>query len=558
MERPGNTQFDPGRRHVGGLWQIAIVIASAAILLLPFSDKAFHMDDTLFIWVARQVVQSPLDFFGFTGNWGGVEEEARRFIKNPPLVSYYIALAGTVFGWSERALHIAMTVPAALAATGAWLLARRLCSNPLAATLAGVLTPVFAVSGTTVMCDMTMLALWVWAVFLWVKGIEDGRWRWLAISSILIAAASLAKYFAISLIPLLAVYTIFKGRRHIKGLVWLAVPVAILALYQFYTEGIYGRGLLLDASAYSVNVRSADGTDAGLDAIWKIILGLSFTGGGAITILFIQTLIRPAKALPFILIGGLVTTATILSDTAHGQAFYSAGALDTGLAMQFGAFTACGAMILWLAAAGLMKRRDAASCLLALWVFGTFVFAVFFNWTVSGRAVLPIAAAAGIIVMRGLEEERHPYAVSRLALTVITGALVSFSVSLADYSLAETARSAASTIIKRYQAEGRTIWFQGHWGFQYYMEEGKAKPIDFKRSFIAPGEVIVTPLNAPNRRVMPAGSTEYIEELRAPTLSWASTMGLDSGAGFYASEWGPVPYRFGRSTDEVFVITRAR
>lgn len=558
MERPGNTQSDTGIRYDGGLWQISIVIASVAILLLPFSDKAFHMDDTLFIWVARQVVQSPLDFFGFTGNWGGVEEEARRFIKNPPLVSYYIALAGTVFGWSERAMHIAMTLPAALAATGAWLLGRRLCQNPLAATLAGVLTPVFALSGTTVMCDMTMLALWVWAIFLWVKGIEDGRWRWLAISSILIAAASLAKYFAISLIPLLAVYTIFKGRRHIKGLVWLAVPITILALYQFYTEGIYGRGLLLDASAYSVNVRSADGTDAGLDAIWKVILGLSFTGGGAITILFIQTLIRPAKALPFILIGGLVTTAAILSDTAQGQAFYSAGALDTGLAMQFGAFTACGTMILWLAAADLLKRRDAASCLLALWVFGTFVFAVFFNWTVSGRAVLPIAAAAGMIVMRGLEEERRPYAVSRLALAVITGALVSFSVSLADYSLAQTARSAASTIIKRYQAEGRTIWFQGHWGFQYYMEEGKAKPIDFKRSFISPGEVIVTPLNATNRRVMPAGSTEYIEELRAPTLSWASTMGLDSGAGFYASEWGPVPFRFGRSKDEVFVITRAK
>lgn len=558
MERPGKTQFDPGIRPVGTLWQIAIVIASVAILLLPFSDKAFHMDDTLFMWVARQVVQSPSDFFGFTGNWGGVEEEARRFIKNPPLVSYYIALISSIFGWSERAMHIAMTVPAALAATGAWLLGRRLCPSPLAATLAGVMTPVFALSGTTVMCDMTMLAFWVWAIFLWVKGIEDGRWRWLAISSILIAAASLAKYFAISLIPLLAVYTIFKGRRHIKGLVWLAVPVAILALYQFYTEGIYGRGLLLDASAYSVNVRSADGTDAGLDAIWKIILGLSFTGGGAITILFIQTLIRPAKTLPFILIGGIVTTAVILAGHARGQAFYSAGALDTGLAMQFGAFTACGAMILWLAATDLMKRRDAASCLLALWVFGTFVFAVFFNWTVSGRAVLPIAAAAGMIVMRGLEEERRPYAVSRLALAVITGALVSFSVSLADYSLAQTARSAASTIIKRYQAEGRTIWFQGHWGFQYYMEEGRAKPIDFKRSFISPGEVIVTPLNATNRRVMPAGSTEYLEELRVPTLSWASTMGLDSGAGFYASEWGPVPFRFGRSKDEVFVITRAK
>ncbi len=63
---------------------------------------------------------------------------------------------------------------------------------------------------------------------------------------------------------------------------------------------------------------------------------------------------------------------------------------------------------------------------------------------------------------------------------------------------------------------------------------------------------------ATGRRVMPPGFTEYIEEIRLPALSWASTMGLASGAGFYVSEWGPVPFRFGRSKDEVFVVTRAK
>ena len=189
---------------------------------------------------------------------------------------------------------------------------------------------------------------------------------------------------------------------------------------------------------------------------------------------------------------------------------------------------------------------------------GTFAFAVFFNWTISGRAILPIATASGIIIMRSLEGEVRPVAWPRLLPPLIIGAALSFSVSLADYSLAQAARSGASTIIKRYSGEGRTLWFQGHWGFQYYMEEGGAKPIDFRRSFIAPGEFVATPLNATNRRVMPPEFTEHVEELRAPTLSWASTMSMDSGAGFYASEWGPVPYRFGSIKDEIFVITRAK
>lgn len=557
MERPDNTRSDTGIQYDRPLWQIAIIIASVSILLLPFSDKAFHIDDTLFIWVARQIAHNPLDFFGFTGNWGGIEEEARRFIKNPPLVSYYIALISSIFGSSERAIHVAMTVPALAAALGAWTLGRRLCKSPLAATLAGVMTPVFAVSGTTVMCDMTMLALWVWAIVLWIKGTDNASRRYLALSGILIAAASLTKYFAISLIPLLAVYTLFNGRRGLKDLVWLALPIAILALYQLYTEGLYGRGLLLDASAYSLNVRSADAGGSGLDVIRKVLLGLSFTGGGAVTLLLIQAFIRPAKALLFIT-GGLIATAIILASPELKEPFYTDGTIDPGLAIQFGAFIACGAMILWLSAADLMKRRDAASCLLALWVFGTFAFAVFFNWTISARAVLPIATAGGIIIMRSLEKEGPLYTRSRLTLAVVTGAVISFSVSFADYSLASTARSAASTIIQRYSVEGRTIWFQGHWGFQYYMEEGRAKAIDFKRSFIAPGEVIASPLNATGRRVLPAGFTEYIEEIRLPALWWASTMGLASGAGFYASEWGPVPFRFGRSKDEVFVIMRAR
>ena len=40
-------------------------------LLLPFVTKAFHIDDTLFLWIARHIQTDPLDFYGFRANWYG-------------------------------------------------------------------------------------------------------------------------------------------------------------------------------------------------------------------------------------------------------------------------------------------------------------------------------------------------------------------------------------------------------------------------------------------------------------------------------------------------------
>ena len=49
--------------------QVALVVVATSLMLLPFVDKAFHADDTQFLWVARQIRSHPADFFGFAANW---------------------------------------------------------------------------------------------------------------------------------------------------------------------------------------------------------------------------------------------------------------------------------------------------------------------------------------------------------------------------------------------------------------------------------------------------------------------------------------------------------
>ena len=93
------------------LCPVVLVILTLACLL-PFSGKAFHVDDTLFVWAAQQISKHPLDPYGFQLNWDYTNRSMSDVTQNPPLASYYSAVIGVVFGWSERALHLAFLVPA--------------------------------------------------------------------------------------------------------------------------------------------------------------------------------------------------------------------------------------------------------------------------------------------------------------------------------------------------------------------------------------------------------------------------------------------------------------
>ena len=91
----------------------AIIPAIVTIVcLIPFVNKAFHIDDPLFIWSAKQIQTSPADFYGFSVNWYGWNMPMAEVTKNPPVACYYIALVASLFGWSEVAMHTAFLIPA--------------------------------------------------------------------------------------------------------------------------------------------------------------------------------------------------------------------------------------------------------------------------------------------------------------------------------------------------------------------------------------------------------------------------------------------------------------
>jgi len=525
-----------------------------SMLLLPFVDKAFNIDDPLFIWMAQHIQTNPGNPYGFAVNWYGTDMLMSAINKNPPLVSYYIAAAASVLGWSEPALHLAFLLPALAVAIGMYLIARRFCEHPLLAALAGLLTPVFFMTGLTVMSDMLMLAFWVFAVYFWIQGIETGKPRALALAALLIGAAALTKYFAISLIPLLGTYSIVKQRRVGGSLLYLLAPVALLAWYQWTTHQLYGRGLLLDAAAYATDTRPIYNKGA----ILKLYIGLVFTGGCIASALFFARQLWSSTALALGALAAMLSAVAIasFSTMAAGPGTVPAHWL---LALQLAIWGTAGATLLVLAALDLHRQRDADSMFLFLWMIGTFVFAGFINWTTNGRSILPMIVPAGILIARRLERRAASTRPGKLPATIIpfvATAALSLAVTWADFRFAETGRTGARMIQEKYAAIAGSAWFQGHWGFQYYMQQRGAKALDVRNLHFARGDILAVPTTNTNIYAMAPGSTT-LEAVEVPVCSWLATMNSGAGAGFYADVFGPLPFAFGSIPAERFKIFSA-
>jgi len=238
------------------------------------------------------------------------------------------------------------------------------------------------------------------------------------------------------------------------------------------------------------------------------------------------------------------------------------GATRWWLVIQAAVFMLAGVNLLALALSDTARRRDLPSVLLLLWVLGTFVFSAFVNWSVNVRTMMPMAPAVGIIIARRLEDRWN----GRVRITawapLLPALVVSLMVTWADYSLANAVRHAARSIYARYslqsEGSGRGLWFQGHWGFQHYVERAGGRIIDWKASRIRQGDIVVIPVNNYDIDILPMGSLALVERVDIPLFSGVATMYEPSGAGFYSSRGGPLPYAFGTGFEDTYLIMYAK
>ncbi len=520
-------------------------------MLAPFLNRAFHIDDPLFIWSARQILEHPSDPYGFMVNWYSTNDPMHTVTQNPPLACYYVAGAGAVLGWSESALHAALLLPAIGVILGVYRLAGRLSRRPMAAALATLACPVFLLCSTSIMCDTLMLCFWVWAVVFWIAAMDapcGGRRVFLlsAASGTCMAAAALTKYFGISLIPLLLIYAL--TRRRYVPLLALLIPVAVLIAYELWTHHLYGLGLLSQSFNYAKTTRKTYNRRP-LD---MILLNLScFTGGCLLPALLFYPLMTPRwlrwpGLLLFILVFVMliVNRPDSVKALLHGDPMnHQAIILNMHLILQLALFCVGGLAAMIFTGLDMKRHCDADALLLTLWVAGTMVFAGFVNWSINGRSILPMAPALGIILARHLDaravlDGARPAASWRWLAPLVLSALVGLAAAWADMSVANADRAAAQRIATTYSQIPGRLWFEGHWGFQYCLQSEKAQPLVRPSPVVDPQDLVAIPLNNSFIWILNENVAKVREKFSQPVLGWASVHSGYTGAGFYSDIYG--------------------
>jgi 4-amino-4-deoxy-L-arabinose transferase-like glycosyltransferase len=536
---------------------LVVIGVVLAVCLVPFINKAVHWDDPLYVWSAEWIQKHPANFYGFGVNLLGSTIPMWVANWNPPLLSYFLAGVASLFGWHEFVLHLACMAVAFTATAGIYALAQMWCKRPLLATLVAIFTPAFLVSSTTLMCDVPMLAFWIWALVLWERaltGSAQSPWRFV-VAGLLAGLAVLTKYSAVTLLPLLPILAVLRTRRIGWWWVGLAVPLLMVAGYEWLTAEMFGRGLFSLAVGHTQHSRL-------FPTEWEPrgITGLAFAGGCLLPLLFFAPLVWRWQVL---LAGGVVVLgvlmATIRFSSNLGLFMQTDG--DTLLKhweflLQLVFLCAGGVHLLLLTGAEVWQRRNINSIVLAIWISIGVFSAIVLNFAVNARSLLLVVPAAAIFLVRRLDAVRgNPAKDAWLLWPLIPAAVIALSLVWADYQQANSARTAARLSMTKYSIANHTTWFEGHSGYQYYMEKFGAQPLDVERTLLQPGDIVIVPALGV-LTPLPPGSVGWLNDFHYDPASWMTLMGgTESGAaGFYGANWGPVPFFIGKPPPQSYFV----
>ena len=542
--------------------ELAGVLAIVILPLLALSDRAYNVDEPLFVWLAEQIARAPLDFFGFDVNWYGTAQPMYAVTRNPPGVGYALAAIGMLAGWSERAFHLAFVIPAAVCTFATWALARHFDRRGVEAALLLVASPVFLLCANTVMSDVPMLALWLLALWAWLRGArgDTGQsigWLWLAGG--FAALAVWTKYFAIALVPLLAVHALvarLPARRFVPPLL---LPIAALAALEVTMIALYGVGAVEQAIAEALHVEGIERPST----VRQLVEGLAFAGGCVAPAVLLVPWLWGRRATAAV-IAAAVGVAALAPMSLAWLGLPVADAASEGLtlasrsyALQLAVMVSGGISLVALALAELRAGRDADRWLLALWLLGTLAFAAGVNWTNNGRSNLPLAPVAAILIVRRLAARGHVFGQPGLAAAAVACAGLTLALAVADRSWSNGVRDAAGTLVERH-GRADQLWFHGHWGLQYYLERAGATPVDWREDVIGAGELLIVANNNAEMHHPSREAASVVDVLEVVEPRWVHTQAKPSGVSFNASNLGSLPFLLGPAAPDRYRVYRAR
>ena len=500
-----------------------IVLLTLLVLssILPFVNKPFNVDDPFYLMMAEQIKTDPYHPYSFSINWSGESRDVWEKVEAtfPPLIPFFIAAAGGVFGESEAVLHLLFLIFPVAAVIAFYFLAKKFTEHPFYAAAVFAAAPAFLVSSTAIMLDIPLLAFMLSALTLFIYGSDSDNRVLLVLSGLLGGCAVMTKYVGLLIVPLMCLYIYKNGR--IKHLKFAAIPLIIFGLW-CYNNYVNYKGVHFVRSFLHVGKKFSTHKLIASLAFFSASLGFPF-----FSVLFLDkkpklyglALLSVLTILFALLLGfGWLPLAMALCITASLIFIYAA--FRNGI--NSGAF-----IIIWflLSLAAIFSLEP---------------------WSAARYMLVILPPAVIIFASRIKRFSVMFYAVPAL-LIILSGAL-----NIADYVWASSYRDIPRRLMEAGYSKG---YFAGHFGFHYYMEKAGFKALE-NDSVLEKGDYVVIAKTAdpqkPSENILER--LELKEVIKSESGFPLRVMNFGARAGFYSSFWGILPYSFSNSPVEEFAV----
>jgi 4-amino-4-deoxy-L-arabinose transferase-like glycosyltransferase len=513
----------------------ALVLVVA--VLVPFFGKAFTIDDTLFLKQAEHVLSDPLHPTAFEAVWSELAAPLRMSAIMPsgPVMAYLLVPC-VLAGGAEWIAHLAQLLLFGVGIVATAALALRLGLDAAGARAASLLlasTPAALAMAGTAMPDVPAMALGALGMERLLAWRDRHRWDQGIAAASALALAALARSHLILLLgaAALAIPGDFLSWRRWKETplgTWipvLAAPLLVLAI-ALLTRDPMGPSTALAGAARTFSSASNIGRNAvGFATHWSLVLPLALP--------WLALRWRALARQPFLYLSAVAAAIVLLLEGEGHRLFLIAPA------------AALGAGTLWDVLADGLRRRDPTQVLLGLWILIALPVALYVH--MPSKYLLASAPAAAILVGRAVAARSPAFFRALLGATVAAGVVLGVLIVRADAAFAALGRRAAAEMIAPQVAAGRSVWFAGHWGFQWYAEKAGARCLTITPPLPLHGDLAVSSLRSFGHAIQLFPQRKLLATLEAGDPG-GRIMSMNLGSGFYSNTWGYLPWAWG---DEV-------
>lgn len=525
-----------------------------ALALLPWIDKAFHIDDGHYLIFARLISEHPLDPYVQVFEWD-LMRIAIVDSPHPLLWQYLLAAVRSVFGESEVALHLLTFAFGLLALAGLRGLALRLGVPPLAACVLMAGSCGFLVMGSTIMPDLATTALSIAALDRLASAIEDDIPRDAWLSGILGAMAFLTRFSALFVVGSLLLYPLLRRDRRLHSYVPISVALVLIAGSEFASFATAGKAHFV-SSLFSFT-RGGSGSIRDLYFAFNELtfLGAQFPITGLV---LFAVGARGARSLAVVAISGAVVVALAMFAFGDGPGLTTAALLFAwpGLAL-------VGDAILRLAL-GIPDRfhatdpRDALRWIFALTLIATTFATVRYTHVAVKYLLLPLPMAILLLLdgLGGMRGRMRSVAALVLWISCGVGGATGVAVALSDYRWANTYREFIESEFRdRPPAPGRTF-FNAQWGLRYYAE--RAGLVPYRGGTLGPDDELLLSVNVPKNWAAEPVERDLVQRWELSYPGPFAILSREHRAGFYSNAWGVFPFAPSARVSDTMLLLRDR